>query len=272
MIASLVSVLFLALVLLTSGGTTASGQLDEQQEWSRRIQELRKAGKQADAIALAEAYREKVKEGYGSEHPRYATVLKVLANILQNTDRIEEAESLMRQALEIDEKSFGPEHPDVADDLRELGVIQRNANRAEEAEALLRRSLAIEEKNFGPQDPRLIPTLTELALFLSINEQIAEARQVFFRILSIRQPVEAVATAKDPCNSERQQRIDSAVKQKDDAHRKLLNCRKEYEKTKNFFTLQTMGERCKQEKTFADRADGKYRAASATVCSPAARQ
>ena len=272
MIASLVSVLFLALVLLTSGGTTASGQLDEQQEWSRRIQELRKAGKQADAIALAEEYREKVKEGYGSEHPRYAIVLKALANILQNTDRIEEAESLMRQALEIDEKSFGPEHPDVADDLRELGVIQRNANRTEEAEALLRRSLAIEEKNFGPQDPRLIPTLTELALFLSINEQIAEARQVFFRILSIRQPVEAVATAKDLCNSERQQRIDSAVKQKDDAHRKLLNCRKEYEKTKNFFTLQTMGERCKQEKTFADRADGKYRAASATVCSPAARQ
>ena len=178
----------------------------------------------------------------------------------------------MRQALEIDEKSFGPEHPDVADDLRELGVIQRNANRAEEAEALLRRSLAIEEKNFGPQDPKLIPTLTELALFLSINEQIAEARQVFFRILSIRQPVEAVATAKDLCNSERQQRIDSAGKQKDDAHRKLLNCRKEYEKTKNFFTLQTMGERCKQEKTFADRADGKYRAASALVCSPAARQ
>jgi tetratricopeptide (TPR) repeat protein len=272
MIASLVSVLFLALVLLTSGGTTALGQVDEQEVWSRRIRELRQAGKQADAIALAEEYREKVKEGYGSEHPRYAVVLKVLANILQNTDRIEEADSLMRQALEIDEKSFGPEHPDVADDLRELGVIQRNANRAEEAEALLRRSLAIEEKNFGPQDPRLIPTLTELALFLSINEQIAEARQVFFRILSIRQPVGPVAVAEDLCNSERQQRIDSAVKQKDDAHRKLINCRKEYEKTKTFFTLQTMGERCKQEKTFADRADGKYRSASATVCSRAARQ
>ena len=264
-------VLFLALVLLTSGGTTARDQINEHEEWSRRIKELRKAGRQADAISLAEEYREKAREGYGTEHPRYAIALKVLANILQNAGRIEEAASLMRRALEIDEKSFGPDHPNVADDLRDLGVIQRNANRAGEAEALLRRSLAIEEKNFGPQDSRLIPTLTELALFLSINEQIAEARQVFFRILSIRQTVGAVAPAEDRCNSERQQKIDSAGKLKVEAHRRLANCRKEYQMTKTFFTLETMDERCKQQRTFADRAEGKYRAASATVSPPAAR-
>jgi tetratricopeptide (TPR) repeat protein len=272
MMALVVRVMFLALALLTSGGPTASGQTDEREEWSRRIGELDKAGRQADAIALAEEYRDKAREGYGTEHPRYAIALKVLANILQNTDRIEEAESLMRQALEIDEKNFGPKHPDVADDLKDLGVIQRNANRAGEAEASLRRSLAIEEMNFGPQDPKLIPALTELALLLSIKEQTAEARQVFFRILSIRQSVEANAGAEDRCNSERQQKIDGAVKQKAEAHRKLVNCRKEYAKTKTFFTLQTMDERCKQQKTFADRAEGKYRAASATVCPPATGQ
>ena len=132
MIASAVRALFLALVLLTSGGMTASAEVDEHEEWSRRIEELRKAGRQADAIALAEKYREMMREGYGTEHPRYAIALKVLANLLQNNDRIEEAVSLMRQALEIDEKHFGSEHPDVADDLRDLGVIQRNANRAGE--------------------------------------------------------------------------------------------------------------------------------------------
>src|SRR5215471_6970538 len=100
MIASAVRVLFLALVLLISGGTTASAEVDEHEEWSRRIEELRKADRQADAIALAENYREMMREGYGTEHPRYANALKVLANILQNNDRIEEAVSLMRQALE----------------------------------------------------------------------------------------------------------------------------------------------------------------------------
>src|SRR5215510_10049019 len=70
MTASVVRVLFLALVLLTSGGTTAPGQIDEHEEWIRRITELRKSGRQADAIALAEEYREKAREGYGTEHPR----------------------------------------------------------------------------------------------------------------------------------------------------------------------------------------------------------
>src|SRR5262245_7900583 len=211
MIAPVVRALFLALVLLASGGPMASGEVDEHEEWSRRIGELRKAGRQADAIALAEEFREKVREAYGTENPRYATALKVLANILQNTDRIEEAESLIRRALEIDEKTSGPEHPDVADDLRGLGVILRNANRGAEAEASLRRSLAIEEKNFGPQHPRLIPALTELALFLSNNEQVAEARQVFFRLLAIRQSAEAATAAEHLCSSDRQQKIDSAV-------------------------------------------------------------
>ena len=268
MIAPVVRALFLALVLLASGGPMASGEVDEHEEWSRRIGELRKAGRQADAIALAEEFREKVREAYGTENPRYATALKVLANILQNTERTEEAESLMRRALEIDEKTSGPDHPDVADDLRGLGVLLRNANRGAEAEASLRRSLAIEEKNFGPQHPRLIPALTELALFLSNTEQVAEAREVFFRLLSIRQSAEAATAAEHLCSSERQQKIDSAVKQKAGARRKLENCRKEYEKNKTFFTLETMDQHCKQQKTYADRADGKYRAASAAVCPP----
>jgi tetratricopeptide (TPR) repeat protein len=262
MIASSVRVLLLVLVLVTSGGTRASAAVEEHEEWNRQIEELRHAGRQADAIALAEKYRERMGEGYGTEHARYAIALKVLANILQNTDRIEEAESLMRRALEIDEKSLGPEHPDVADDLKDLGTILRTANRAGEAETLLRRSLAIEEKNFGPQHPRLVPALTELALVLGNNEQIAEARQIFFRILSIRQSVEAAGAAEHLCSSERQQKIDSAMNQKIDSRRKLENCRKDYEKTKTFFTLQTMDDRCKQQKTYADRADGKYRVAS----------
>jgi tetratricopeptide (TPR) repeat protein len=275
MIASVVRIVFLALVLLASGGAAASGEDDDREEWKRRIGELRKAGRQADAIALAEEYREKMRESYGIEHPRYAISLKVLAHLLQKADRGEEAEPLFRRALEIDEKSFGPEHPDVAEDLRDLGAILRNANRAGETEALLRRSLAIEEKNFGPQHPRLIGALTELALFLSINERTAEARQVFFRMLSIRQSIEAAEGAEHLCNSERQKRIQTAMKQKVEAHRKLENCRKEYEKTKTFFTLETMDERCKQQMKYADRADGNYRAASSassTVCPSGVRQ
>jgi tetratricopeptide (TPR) repeat protein len=314
MIISAARLLVLVLALMASCGTTASGEGDERQEWSRRIEELQKAGRQVDAIALAEEYREKMGERYGNEHPHYAIALKVLANLLQDADRVQEAELLLRRALDIDEKSLGPEHPDVAADLNELGVllqdskrfeeaepllrralvidemnlgpdhknvavdlfnlgiVLRNANRTVEAERLLRRSLAIEEKNFGPEHPRLVSALTELALLLSINGQIAESRQLFYRMLTIKRSSEAATAAEHLCNTERQQKIDSATKQKVEAHRKLESCRKDYEKTKTIFTLETVEERCRQPKAYADRADRNHRAADTTFCPPAPRQ
>ena len=43
-----------------------------------------------------------------------ATVLNNLADLLKDTNRLSEAEPLMRRALAIDEKSYGPDHPKVA--------------------------------------------------------------------------------------------------------------------------------------------------------------
>jgi hypothetical protein len=40
--------------------------------------------------------------------------------LLQATNRLAEAEPLMRRALEIDEKSYGPDHPNVAIRLNNL--------------------------------------------------------------------------------------------------------------------------------------------------------
>ncbi|MFO0776824.1 MAG: tetratricopeptide repeat protein [Nitrospira sp.] len=43
-----------------------------------------------------------------------ATPLNNLAQLLQATNRLAEAEPLMKRALAIDETSYGPEHPKVA--------------------------------------------------------------------------------------------------------------------------------------------------------------
>ena len=53
-------------------------------------------------------------KSYGPEHPRVAIDLNNLAQLLQATNRLGEAEPLMKRALAIDEKSYGPEHPNVA--------------------------------------------------------------------------------------------------------------------------------------------------------------
>ena len=59
------------------------------------------------ALAIDEA-------SYGPEHPRVATRLNNLASLLQEMNRLAEAEPLMKRALAIDEASYGPEHPRVA--------------------------------------------------------------------------------------------------------------------------------------------------------------
>ena len=78
-----------------------------------------------------------------------------LAALLQATNRLGEAEPLMKRALAIDEKSYGPEHPTVASDLNNLAQLLKDTNRLGEAEPLMKRALAIDEKSYGPEHPNV---------------------------------------------------------------------------------------------------------------------
>ena len=73
--------------------------------------------------------------------------------MLQATNRKEEAEPLMRRALEIDEASFGEHHPTVAIRLNNLALLLQATNRIGEAEPLMRRALEISKASFGQRPP-----------------------------------------------------------------------------------------------------------------------
>jgi hypothetical protein len=66
--------------------------------------------------------------------------------LLQATNRLDDAEPLMKRALAIDEKSYGPEHPKVAIRLNNLAQLVKAANRLGEAEPLMRRVVEIVSK------------------------------------------------------------------------------------------------------------------------------
>jgi hypothetical protein len=63
--------------------------------------------------------------------------------LLQATNRLAEAEPLMRRVLAIDEQSYGKDHPEVATDLGDLAQLLQATNRLAEAEPLSRRMLEI---------------------------------------------------------------------------------------------------------------------------------
>ena len=76
---------------------------------------------------------------YGPEHPNVARDLNNLAQLLQATNRLAEAEPLMRRALAIEEASYGREHPNVARALDHLAQLLQATNRLAEADPLMRR-------------------------------------------------------------------------------------------------------------------------------------
>jgi tetratricopeptide (TPR) repeat protein len=95
-------------------------------------------------------------KSFGTEHPKVASRLNNLAQVLLATNRLAEAELLMLRALAIDEKSFGPKHPNIANDLNNLAQLLQVTSRLAEAESLMRRALEIVldfERRTGHEHP-----------------------------------------------------------------------------------------------------------------------
>jgi hypothetical protein len=91
------------------------------------------------------------------------------------TNRLAEAEPLMRRALQIDEASFGPDHPDVGIDVNNLAALLQATNRLAEAEPLMRRARDIFAASLGPDHPSSKTVSRNYALLLEAIEA-AEAQ------------------------------------------------------------------------------------------------
>ena len=108
-----------------------------------------------------------------------------LARLLHDTSRLEEAEPLLRRALEIDEGAYGERHPTVAILLNNLAMLLRDTNRHEEAESLLRRALEIDAVAYGERHPTVAVDLNNLALLLNDTDRLEEAEPLLRRALEI---------------------------------------------------------------------------------------
>jgi tetratricopeptide (TPR) repeat protein len=122
---------------------------------------------------------------FGPDHPNVAIRLNNLAQLLQDTNRLSEAEPLLRRSLAIDEASFGPDHPKVAIDLNNLATLLYATNRLIESEPLMRRSLSIDEASFGPDHPDVARDLNNLAQLLQDTNRLIEAEPLIARAVCI---------------------------------------------------------------------------------------
>ena len=154
-------------------------------ELNRRVDELYRAGRSAEAISLAQqalAIREKA---LGGDHPAVAESLNNLAALYENQGRYSDAEPLYVRSLAINEKALGADHPDVALVLNNLALLYYNQGRYAEAEPPYKRALAIYEKALGPDHPAVALALNNLAVLYRDQGRYADAEPLYKRSLAI---------------------------------------------------------------------------------------
>jgi tetratricopeptide (TPR) repeat protein len=105
--------------------------------------------------------------------------------LLLATNRLAEAEPLMRRALAIDEASYGPNQPMVAIDLNKLASLLKATNRLADAQSLMQHALAIDEASYGNNHPKVAIRLNNLATLLQDTNRLAEAEPLMRRGVEI---------------------------------------------------------------------------------------
>jgi tetratricopeptide (TPR) repeat protein len=116
-----------------------------------------------------------------------AIALNNLSLLLQATNRLAEAEPLLRRTLTLFERSNGTEYPEVALLLNNLAQLLQTTNRLAEAEPLMRRALAIDEASYGSEHPHVAGDISNLAQLLQDTNRLAEAEPLMRRALAIKE-------------------------------------------------------------------------------------
>ncbi|WP_216918224.1 tetratricopeptide repeat protein [Synechococcus sp. CCAP 1479/10] len=138
-----------------------------------------------EALDWYEQALKECEDRLGPNHPATASALSNLAQLLHATNRLAEAEPLMRRVVEIFQTSYGSDHPNVAVALNNLAGLLQTTNRLAEAEPLMRLALAIDEASYGTDHPDVARDLNNLAGLLRATSRLAEAEPLMRRALAI---------------------------------------------------------------------------------------
>ena len=122
---------------------------------------------------------------YGESDPQIVMYLGNLAQLLQRTNRMQEAEALMRRVLAICETNFEESDVALAFYRNNIAMLLFETGRWDEAERLLRNALAIFEFRFDEAAPQIANLLNNLAQVLSGLSRFEEAEPLIRRAIAI---------------------------------------------------------------------------------------
>ena len=118
-----------------------------------------------------------------------AGILCMLGESLAAAGEFEEAESILREALDLSRRLFGENHYNVGSCLNELAIIHKTIGDAKTAEAFYREALDVTRATVGPDSQEYCATLNNLAILIAGRGETAEAEQMMRTVLETRRRV-----------------------------------------------------------------------------------
>jgi len=119
------------------------------------------------------------------EHPERSELLTRVASRLSVVAHYQNAESLFRRALAIEEARGGPDESEVGASFVRLADLLQVTSRLAEAEVMYRRALSILEAKYGPDHPEVATALNNFAQLLNDLDRVDEAEPLLRRALAI---------------------------------------------------------------------------------------
>jgi serine/threonine-protein kinase len=114
-----------------------------------------------------------------------AELYQTLGVIYQRLGSYEQADQLLRTALERRRALFGTEHPDIADSLVALGLLRVDQAKLDEAEPLVQQGLDQSERTLPPDHPGIARATAAMGKMLRERGSYAEAIRVLDRAVRL---------------------------------------------------------------------------------------
>lgn len=133
-------------------------------ELDRRAQQAYQRGRYADAFPLAQEALQIIGKTLGTESPRYASGLNILAILDQRRGGYVQSEQRFQESLAITKKTLGENHPEYAIVLNNLAHLYLQKGDYARAKPLFQQALAVKKTVFGERHSAYATGLNNLAV------------------------------------------------------------------------------------------------------------
>ena len=106
-----------------------------------------------------------------------------VAFLLEKVSRYEEAESILRDVVEVKVRLLGDKDLSVAESLNNLGLVMQEQGKLREADEIYARALEISESVLGSDHPDVAVDLNNIALLREVQGHVVEAERLYRRAL-----------------------------------------------------------------------------------------